>query len=86
MNRRGFTIVEVLIIVVIAAIIGLLGFAAYNQFLKTDIVTSETTAAPTSVTKVESSSDLDKATADLEAIDLSDSTETSTLDSQTVGF
>lgn len=86
MSRRGFTIVEGLVIFVIAAIIGLLGFVAYNQFFKADTTTSETMTAPTSVTKVESSSDLDKATADLEAIDLSDSTETSTFDSQTAEF
>ena len=84
-TSRGFTIIEAVIIVVFVAILSLLGLVAYNQFFapKTTTTADSSTAAPETVTKVESTSDLDKATADLENIDLTDSSDTTTLDSQT---
>jgi len=86
MNRQGFTIVEALIIVVVVAIITTLGFTAYHQFNKQNVATSQATAAPTTVTEVKTASDLDKATSDLQAIDLTDSSDTSTLDTQSSSF
>ncbi|HEY8886746.1 MAG TPA: hypothetical protein VIM31_04600 [Candidatus Microsaccharimonas sp.] len=83
MKTRGFTIVEALIIVVVAAIITTLGFVAYNRFVKPQVASTQTTAAPTTVTAVKSASDLDKAANDLQAIDLTDSSDTTVLDSQT---
>jgi Tfp pilus assembly protein PilE len=85
-SLRGFTIVEALIIVVVVALLTALGFVAYNQFIKPKADTSQTTAAPTTVTTVESTSDLDKASSDLDAIDLTDASDTTTIDSQTSGF
>jgi Tfp pilus assembly major pilin PilA len=82
-KNRGFTIVEALLIVVVVAIITTLGFVAYNQFIKPKLAQTQTTAAPTSVTSVKSVSDLDKASSDLQAIDLTDSSDTKTLDTQT---
>lgn len=86
MKSRGFTIIEALIIVVVVAIITTLGFVAYNRFMKPQGVSTQSTAAPTSVTEVKTSSDLDKVSSDLDAIDLTDSSDTSTLDSQTSAF
>jgi Tfp pilus assembly protein PilE len=87
MKSRGFTAIEAIIIVVIAAIIVTLGLIAYNRFFKPSTETVQTTtSAQTTVTEVKSVSDLDKAASDLEAIDLSDASETSTLDSETADF
>jgi Tfp pilus assembly protein PilE len=83
MKNRGFTIVEALLIVVVVAIITTLGFVAYGQFIKPKLAQTQTTAVPTSVTSVKSVSDLDKASSDLQAIDLTDSSDTKTLDTQT---
>lgn len=89
-TSRGFTIIEAVIIVVFVAILSLLGLVAYNQFFgsktATTANTDSNTTAPETVTKVESTSDLDKATADLDNIDLTDSDDTTTLDSETADF
>ena len=87
MKNRGFTIVEALIIVVVVAIITALGLTAYHSFTKQQVATTQTTtAAPATVTEVKTASDLDKASSDLQALDLTDSSDTSTIDSQTSGF
>lgn len=86
MKTRAFTIVEAVIIVAIAAIITTLGFVAYNQFIKPKDTTTSTTAAPVTVQKIESTTDLDAASSDLEAIDLTDSSDTTALDTQTSGL
>lgn len=82
MKNRGFTIVEALLIVVVVAIISTLGFVAYNQFIKPKVAQTQTTA-PNSVTSIKSVSDLDKASSDLQAIDLTDSSDIKTVNAQT---
>ena len=86
MKTRGFTIVEAVIVVVFAAIVSTLGFVAYNQFVKPKVATTQTSTAPATVTTVKSASDLDKVSSDLQAIDLTDSTDTSLLDTQASSF
>ena len=86
MKTRGFTIVEALVIVLVVAIITTLGFTAYHQFTKQKVATSQATSAPITVTAVKSASDLTKASSDLQALDLTDSSDTSTLDSQASAF
>ncbi|MFY9228102.1 MAG: hypothetical protein WAO28_02135 [Candidatus Microsaccharimonas sp.] len=87
-TSRGFTIIEAVIIVVFVAILSLLGLVAYNQFFgtKTTTTADSSTTTTETVTKVESTSDLDKATTDLDSIDLTDSDDTTTLDSETADF
>ena len=86
MKTRGFTIVEAVIVVVFAAIVSTLGFVAYNQFVKPKVATTQTTTAASTVTAVKSVADLDKVSSDLQAIDLTDSTDTSLLDTQASSF
>ena len=86
MKNRGFTIVEALIIVVFAAIVSTLGFVAYNQFVKPKVATTQTATTPATITKVKSVSDLDKVSSDLQAIDLTDASDTSLLDTQASSF
>lgn len=86
MKTRGFTIVEAVIVVVFAAIVSALGFVAYNQFVKPKVATTQTTTAASTVTTVKSAADLDKVSSDLQAIDLTDSADTSLLDTQASSF
>lgn len=87
MKNRGFTIIEAVIILVIVGIVATLGVVAYNRFLKPATPTaSETTEAPVSTEQVTSTSDLDKVTNDLDSIDLSDSSDTTAIDSDTSNF
>ena len=86
MKTRGFTIVEAIIVVVFAAIVSTLGFVAYNQFVKPKVATTQTTTAASTVTTVKSAADLDKVSSDLQAIDLTDSADTSLLDTQASSF
>ena len=86
MKTRGFTIVEAVIVVVFAAIVSTLGFVAYNQFVKPKVATTQTTTAASTVTTVKSAADLDKVSSDLQAIDLTDSADTSLLDTQASSF
>lgn len=86
MKRRGFTVIEAVIIVVVVAILTTLGFVAYNQFMKPKAADTQTTAAPATVTEVKSTADLDKVTSDLDALDLTDTDDTTALDAQTQNF
>ena len=88
MKKRGFTIVEAILILAILGIIGALGYTAYTHFVakKPTTTTPPVTTTQQSATTVSSASDLDKATSDLNALDLTDSSETTTIDSQTNGL
>jgi len=82
MKRRGMTIIGALGIVVVSAIVSMLGFIAYDQFLKPEVVVPQTISAPQAEADAEPISELDAATSDLESIDLTDESDTTTLESQ----
>jgi len=81
MSKKGFTIVEVLIVVAILAVIGLLGWTYYNKFFGSDTGSQEsstnTTTSSTTMPEVKSSSDLQKAADAVNAIDVDGSVDTS---------
>lgn len=83
--NKGFSIVEVGLIVAVIAIIGGLGFVFYNkwqasqQTAKTATpVAAAPTAAPAAITKT---SDLDKAASALDSTDVTSSSDTAALNS-----
>ena len=91
----GFTAVEGILIVVILALIGFVGYKVYSTRSSTDKITSETTtgsqqsAGPSLVPGVINSvSDLDKAQQALDNSDTSsqDNSDTAQLDSQLSNF
>lgn len=81
-NRKGFTIVEVLLVVAVLAIIGLLGWTYYNKFFGSDTNSQGSSETTSSVTmpEVQSSSDLQKAADAVNAIDVDASVDTSDMD------
>lgn len=80
-KQNGFTIVEGVIIVVVIAIAGVVGYVAWNKFAAKDdntaSVSTKTTSTKTSeeqeATPIKSSADLDKATSTLNSTSLDDS-------------
>lgn len=60
---QGFSAVEAVIVVVVLAIVGALGYVAWNNFVATDDTQTSETSTPTEQepTKIESKSDLDDA-------------------------
>lgn len=93
MNKRnGFSIIEGIIIVVIVAIIVSLGLVFYNNYIaKKDTATTQqesqtADADQTEPTQISSSSDLDTAATQLDQLDIEDTDDVSTLDSETEAF
>jgi len=88
MTKRGFTVIEAVIIVVVVGVLSTLGLVAYNRFAKPTATTtaSTSTTAPTSTTTVKSSADLDKVGSDLDSIDITDSSDTKDISSQASAF
>lgn len=88
-NKNGFTIVEIVILIAVLAIIGALGYMAYNNLIagnstnSKDAASSNQTVAPV---VVKSSSDLEKVTKELDAMSLEDSDSTSQLDTAASSF
>jgi prepilin-type N-terminal cleavage/methylation domain-containing protein len=74
-NKKGFSIVEVLIVVAVLAIIGLLGWTYYGKFFGGE--TSSQEAATASVPQVETSNDLQKTIDAVNAIDVDKNVDTS---------
>lgn len=60
---QGFSAVEVVIVVVVLAIVGALGYVAYNNFVANDdtATTETTTSSEQEPAKIESKDDLDQA-------------------------
>jgi len=87
-HTKGFTVIEGAILVVVVSLVTLLGLVAYNRFLKPADTTASTTTAKTSTTTtaVTSPSDLEKVGADLNSIDLTDTSDTSTISTQASAF
>lgn len=77
-KRQGFTIVEIVIIIAVIAIVAAIGYMAYtNLGAKTDTEPAANTSSSSSETSkpvtVESTSDLDKVSSDLDALPIDDS-------------
>ena len=91
MKKSGFTIVEVIVIVVTVIVIAGVGYMAYtNIFAKKDSSTSVKSspspqASQTADATVDNTSDLDKVDKQLDELSIDDS-DTSQLDSSTSGF
>lgn len=90
----GFTIVEGIIIFIVVGLVAVLGLTFYNTATKqtastTAPVTTQSTAETikaTPVPAVNTTTDLDKATTDLNSLDLTDSQDATQLDQQESGF
>lgn len=88
---RGFSPVEIIIVITIVAVIGGLGYVAYKNIssnqLKSDSSAETTQSAPTEETpvKVESTKDLDTVTTQLDDIAIDDS-DSASFDQAVEGF
>lgn len=89
-NKNGFTIVEVVIFIAVLAIIGALGYTAYNNLVANhDSTATDASASPAPTATpvvVKSSSDLEKISSELDAMSLEDSDSNSQLDTAASSF
>lgn len=90
-KRKGFSIIEGIIIVVVVAIIVSLGLVFYNNYVaKKDATTTEQESqvdvTQDEPTQISSSSDLDTAADQLDQLDIEDTDDVSTLDAETEDF
>lgn len=82
-NNKGFSIVEVLIIVLVLALVGFIGWKVWDNLANKPAATNDTTTQQetTPATEVESKSDLDKVDKTLDDTNV-DGNEVQQLDSQ----
>lgn len=92
-RQKGFSIVEILLVVAVVGIIGFLGYTFYNNYQtetnKTSTADSSQSATASDVATapaVNSASDLDKAQAVLDQTNPGSSTDASQLDSEVSNF
>ncbi|MFZ2544568.1 MAG: hypothetical protein WAW80_01185 [Candidatus Saccharimonadales bacterium] len=91
MKKTGFTIVEVVIVIVTLFVIGAVGYLAYtNIFTKNDTISSTTVTTSPQVSKapdttVTAPSDLDKVTGQLDDLSIDDN-DASDFESSTTDF
>lgn len=86
-RRDGFSVIEAVLIVGVIVVLGAVGYLAYTNLFKAP-ATTDSVAEKTMVeepVKVESTADLDKATAALDDVSLDDS-ELDQLDNELKGF
>lgn len=87
LKTNGFSIIELVIILVVVGIIGGLGYVFYNRITQpaqSDVAGSSEQAA--SLKSIDTTADLDKASSQLDSIDVSDSQDVNSLDSQEANF
>lgn len=90
-RTNGFSIIEGVIIVVFVGIIAALGLTFYNVATKQDDSSEVTSSTAESITatpvpEVNSASDLDEVTTDLDALDFTDSEDATLLEQQNAAF
>lgn len=68
-RRNGFTLIEVMIVVLIIGIVGIIGWRVYDVNVNKPTANQSTTAASVPA-KIENTSDLDKATQALDNTDV----------------
>jgi predicted negative regulator of RcsB-dependent stress response len=68
-NAKGFHVVELLIVVVVVAAVGLVGYAVWNKDQKNK--DAQTTTQPTTA-EIKSQEDLDAASASVDELDAAD--------------
>jgi prepilin-type N-terminal cleavage/methylation domain-containing protein len=85
---KGFSMVEVLLVVAVVALIGGLGYVYVTNMNKSNQASSTQKASveKPAVTTIKSSSDIDKATSELDSLDVTDSSDASTLNNSTSGL
>ena len=88
MNRthtKGFSVIEIGLVITVVAIIGGLGFAFYNKWSANQSTTAKTTTAPLQTAAVaptiSKTSDLSAASATLDATDVTSASDTNALNS-----
>jgi prepilin-type N-terminal cleavage/methylation domain-containing protein len=86
-KSKGFSIVEIIIVVVIVGIIAALGIVGYSRWKQTQVANkTDTTQQTASATPdIKTTSDLDKALTALDQADVA-GTDTTQLDSQSNSF
>lgn len=91
-NKQGFTIVEVVVLIAVLVILGALGYMAYNNIVankSSTASTSDTSNSQSSSVKpvvVESPSDLDTISKELDSLSIDDGNSSSQLDKATNSF
>lgn len=86
-KTNGFSIIELVIILVVIGIVGGLGYVFYNRITqpaKDGVASSSQQATP--LKSIDTAADLDKASSQLDSIDVSDSQDINSLDSQAANF
>ena len=86
--KQGFSAVEVLIVLVVLGLVGGLGYVYVSNMNKpksSDSSQATTTEKP-AVTAIKSTADIDKATAELDSLDVSDTSSASSLNKSTSGL
>jgi Tfp pilus assembly major pilin PilA len=87
MNRvhtKGFSVVEIGLVIAVVAIIGGLGFVFYNKWSANQATTAQTTTSSpvaTGAPAISKTSDLNAATKTLDATDVSSAADTNALNS-----
>lgn len=94
-KSSGFSAVEIVLVVVVVAVLALLGYVLYNNFVANDQQTEQavdnTSQSATAddvptAPEINSPSDLDKASATLDEINLDDDSDSSQLDNELSNF
>ena len=86
--NKGFSAVEVIIVVIVLAVLVALGVALYKTMTTSDTDTTQSADSSTSVDSpaFESTADLDSASAEIDNLDLSDDGDDSRLESEQAAF
>ncbi|HCR55556.1 TPA: hypothetical protein DIV49_01155 [Candidatus Saccharibacteria bacterium] len=75
--QRGFSVIEVAIVLVVLGLVGALGYVAWNKFVDTDTGTTETSEERTAEKiTVKNADDLNSVEKTLDATDVEDSEST----------
>jgi Tfp pilus assembly major pilin PilA len=83
-HSKGFSVIEIGLVISVVAIIGGLGFVFYNKWSASQSTTAQTTVpakAPAAVPTISKTSDLTAASATLDSADVTSSADTNALNS-----
>lgn len=92
-NNSGFSAIELLIVIVVVGLLGFVGYTVYNHQNNKNTDSTNTKSQTTSTSsdvpvapQINSTSDLDKATTELDQTDTGSNSDSSALDSQLNSF
>ncbi len=85
-TKSGFTIIEAIIIVVVAGVVTALGLTFYHSMTATQKATDTAQTAQAQPITITKAADLDTATTDLDQLDIDDSDDGAQLEQQQAAF